>query len=63
MKDYTVTITVTASFQAANEDAAQERGQELADHITFDFACPKQLKCPRWFGGDLNQESVDVEED
>ena len=57
MKDYTATLTLTFSYQAQNEEQAQERAELLAEHLALN--APKPVR-PWW--PDMEAPEVEVEE-
>ena len=63
MKDYSATIRIEVSFQAANDDQAQERADELADAYEARFHTPtgKDKVAPAWVGDEQGRTTEDVE--
>ena len=63
MKDYSATIKIEVSFQAANDDQARERADELADAYEPRFRTPtgKDGKTPAWVGDEQGRTAEDVE--
>ena len=63
MKVYSATIKIEVVFQAANDDQAQERAEELADAYEPHFRTPtgKDKAPPAWVGDVESQAAEDVE--
>ena len=63
MKDYSATIRIEVSFQAANDEQAQERADELADTYTSRWPTPtgKDGKATAWVGDEQGRTTEDVE--
>ena len=63
MKDYSATIKIEVSFQAANDDQAQERADKLAESYELHFYTPtrKDKFAPAWVGEEQNRTAEDVE--
>ena len=57
MKDYSVSVTVTFSIQAANEKKAQERAQAVLETLEV------KHKKVSWFDGDIDIQEPEVEEE
>ena len=57
MKDYSVSVTVTFSIQAANQEKAEERTLAVLETLEV------KHKKVSWFDGDIDVQDPEVEEE